>query len=158
LVYTPYLWCRKTVNTAKESPFPNVNRYVAQDLLTICSCNFATNINLRLIASPFTFAQLKKIFTCVLLLIILAGSFYPCCMADDCCNDEIALTHGQEGDKSEGACSPFFACATCTGFVETAKPISIQQPLIIKKMQRKGAIVFDLTTYSTSFWQPPRTS
>jgi len=99
---------------------------------------------------------MKKWLSFLLLLITLAGTIYPCCLEDEC-NDKEMATALQENEQSpEGACSPFFACASCEGSVEMSKLVQIVQPVIENQVLHETLVVFNLSTYSSSFWQPPR--
>lgn len=101
---------------------------------------------------------MKKWLTFLLLLITLAGTLFPCCLTDECNDEEIAKAQKQNKQATEGTCSPFFACATCPGFAHISKPVQIEQPSTPYQVHHESNIVFDLSTYSTSFWQPPRLS
>jgi hypothetical protein len=99
---------------------------------------------------------MKKGFTFLLLLITLAGTFFPCCLGDKCNDEEITTSQKQNNKQEEGNCSPFFACASCTGFTIMTKPVQIVQPVTEIQVHPETFVVFNLTTYSSSFWQPPR--
>ena len=101
---------------------------------------------------------MKKWLTFLLLLITLTGTFYPCCLIDECSEDEITSAQNENKQKQEGTCSPFFACATCPGFAAMLKPIQIAQPLLESPIHSEAVIAFNLASYSASFWQPPRYS
>ena len=75
---------------------------------------------------------------------------------DECCADQFAKTTSHDKHQKEGACSPFFACATCPGFVQLTKPVQLADPIIEKTIHHQAMLKIDLTTYSCSFWQPPR--
>jgi hypothetical protein len=66
---------------------------------------------------------MQKWLALLLLMITTAGTVIPCCLVDDCKADQAAVKG--PGGRQEGNCSPFFACATCAGFVEVSKPIQI---------------------------------
>lgn len=100
--------------------------------------------------------RMKKFFVFLLLLITAAGTFIPCCGVDDCCADQVTNTTNHDKHKNEGGCSPFFACATCTSSIEMTKPVQIEFPNVEKIIHHKAIVKFDLSTYSSSFWQPPR--
>lgn len=77
-------------------------------------------------------------------------------MVDECNDEEIATAKKENKQEPEGNCSPFFACATCPGFTEMSKPVEIVQPIIESQVSHGTIVVFNLSTYSASFWQPPR--
>jgi len=99
---------------------------------------------------------MKKWLTFFLLLITLSGTFYPCCLTDNCNEDDLASSQKKNNKQDDGNCSPFFACASCTGFTITSKPVEIIQPVIEIQIPTESFIVFNLTSYTASFWQPPR--
>jgi hypothetical protein len=99
---------------------------------------------------------MKKGLVFILLLIIAAGTFFPCCEIDDCPADRISSNTTNHDNKKEGNCSPFFACATCQGFAELAKPIRLTGPIIEKIVHHQTIVKLNLPTYFSSFWQPPR--
>jgi len=67
-----------------------------------------------------------------------------------------ARESGHNKNKAEEACSPFFACATCPGFVELSGPIQILHPVAIKQVHHERLESFSLYTFLNSCWQPPR--
>jgi hypothetical protein len=98
----------------------------------------------------------KNWLVIILLIITAAGTFIPCCGVDDCCADEFAATSNHKDHQSEGTCSPFFACATCPGFVLLSDRIQIIQPVPVKQVHHEEIVNHILSTYASSFWQPPR--
>ena len=99
---------------------------------------------------------MKRWLTFILLLVILAGTAFPCCLIDECNDEELAAAQQENKKQTEGNCSPFFACASCQGFAEMSKPVQIIHPVIENKVHHETFIIFNLTTYASSFWQPPR--
>jgi hypothetical protein len=56
----------------------------------------------------------KKWFSILLVLLTMAGSFFPCCVDDDCTDASTTENNRhQDEHKEKGNCSPFFACGTC---------------------------------------------
>ena len=101
---------------------------------------------------------MKQWLVLILLLVVAAGTFIPCCELDDCCADQIVNKSNHDKHKSEGACSPFFACATCSASVALTKPIQLVEPTVEKTVYHPVAVKFNLPSYSSSLWQPPRLS
>jgi hypothetical protein len=99
---------------------------------------------------------MKKWLVIMLLLVVAAGTFVPCCGVDDCCADQLTNTTNHDRHKNEGACSPFFACATCPGSVIVTNAVQIQIPVAEKPVHHQPLLKFNLPTFSPSFWQPPR--
>jgi hypothetical protein len=92
----------------------------------------------------------------LLLLLTMAGSFIPCCQVDNCPEDQTAATTTNDDHQPEGACSPFFACATCPGFTQLAKTIHLEMPEAVLPKHYPSAINFTITSYTASLLQPPR--
>ncbi|HEX8676034.1 MAG TPA: hypothetical protein VF700_02380, partial [Segetibacter sp.] len=92
----------------------------------------------------------------ILLLITLTGTFFPCCLVDECNDEEIAAAQKENKQQSEGACSPFFACATCPGFTAMSKPVQVVQPETENRLHHETLVVFNLPTFASCVWQPPR--
>jgi hypothetical protein len=100
---------------------------------------------------------MKKWAVIIMLFITSAGTFFPCCLIDDCCVDKSGSTsHNENQQKEKGNCSPFFACAACAAFVELAKPIQLTEPVFQKAVHPEKMFSSILSGYFHSFWQPPR--
>lgn len=97
---------------------------------------------------------MEKWIIFLLLLITTAGTFIPCCQRDNCCADQ-SINTKHENSKNEGTCPPF-ACATCFGFVELTNPIQSIQLLVQKQVHYEMFEVLNLSTFSATYWQPPR--
>jgi hypothetical protein len=99
----------------------------------------------------------KALFALLLLLIVIAATVTPCCVYEDCGDEEITLinTNNSEEDR-EGACSPFFSCASCCGFVWTTKPVQLASLQPAKPVYFEAMAVPKLQAVYSSFWQPPR--
>lgn len=96
------------------------------------------------------------LFAFILLLLTASGTFFPCCTQDDCANEVSTSTSGGDGDHDKGACSPFFACATCPGAAELHKIALAPAPEIEITMHWQTVYLERLSTFSSSFFQPPR--
>jgi hypothetical protein len=99
---------------------------------------------------------MKNWLVFILLLITTACTFIPCCGFDQCCADQVANTANHDRHQTESACSPFFACVTCPGFVQLTKQIQLCNPIVEKRVYPQTLLKIDLPTYSRFFWQPPR--
>jgi len=99
---------------------------------------------------------MKRWLVIILLFITGAGTFIPCCEVDDCQADQLTSSQKSDDNKEEDNCSPFFACATCPGFVELSKPIQLIQPLVQLQVHHTDFISLTLSTYSAKLFQPPR--
>ena len=101
--------------------------------------------------------SMKRWLVLFLVVITTAGMVIPCCNVDNCCADQLVFAGSHDEHSTEGSCSPFFACATCPGFVQLFQPVQLVQPAKEKQVHHERIINTSLTTYCSSFWQPPRT-
>ena len=92
----------------------------------------------------------------ILLIITLAGTFYPCCINDGCSSEEKSLTDHKTEKQPEGNCSPFFSCASCSGFTHAVKTISLKVPERHINIEHPITQEVIISSYISSFWQPPR--
>jgi hypothetical protein len=99
---------------------------------------------------------MKKWFTFILLLVTLTGTLFPCCLIDDCNDEEIVTGKKENNQEPEGTCSPFFSCATCPGFAEISKSVKLVQPEPRIHYHYPKNVSFILSTYSASLLQPPQ--
>lgn len=103
-----------------------------------------------------------KILCFILSLYVLFLVTAPCC-SDDNCNDEIKTkyteNHSQEHKDSDcNACSPFFTCGTCSGFVFTWVGVDFKEVPFIKD---KSVAVYKsqfANDFFAKIWQPPKIS
>ena len=101
---------------------------------------------------------MKKWLVFILAIVVAIGSAFPCCIEDNC-QDEISelATSPLDADKGE-ACSPFFSCGGCAGFVQITKPIIVPLVIILKPAHYEGFADLLYSGYYSSFFQPPRVS
>lgn len=118
-------------------------------MLQTFAFNYAVKLPLQL---------MQKWLVLILLITTTVGTFVPCCLVDNCNQEEAANTQTENRPKQEGACSPFFACVTCSGFTHMSKPVQISELVKEKQVHYETLIVFNPSTYTSSFWQPPRLS
>jgi hypothetical protein len=90
------------------------------------------------------------------LVITTAGTFYPCCLIDNCCSDEAASAHDKEQQRDENTCSPFFACDACAVSVEIAAGLQMGEPAFQKPTHQDNRSSFILCDYVRLCWQPPK--
>lgn len=108
----------------------------------------------------FRFSYLRavnRLMGYILLLIVAVAAFTPCCTGDEH-NEDAAVANPSDAKEGDDgcSCSPFFACATCTGFVSTAKAISIPAPAEYRLSWFEGALPRFSSAYTSTPWQPPR--
>jgi hypothetical protein len=99
---------------------------------------------------------MKRVLAFILSLIVFTGSVYPCCLEDDCHDEPTAVSSQQKYPEERGGCSPFFACATCPGFVHLERSISIPQPFIPGMAHFETPVKFFSSSYHSTLFQPPR--
>jgi hypothetical protein len=98
----------------------------------------------------------------ILSIYVFVLSTISCC-SDDNCNDEIKTqqtsNHSQDQkDNCCNACSPFFACGSCSGFMFSNTEFSF---LKIEVVQDKLGYVYDsnfIQDFVGKVWQPPKIS
>lgn len=99
----------------------------------------------------------KKWAAIIFLFLATAGTFYPCCLDDDCAGETTsASTHspGEENDK--GFCSPFSACASCAASEEISMGSFSFQQLKPAPVRYSTYITSNGEEVYSSLFQPPR--
>jgi len=102
----------------------------------------------------------NKCFAILLLLLVVVGSFVPCCAEDNCETEPSTVAsgtgHHNDRDDDGSGCSPFFACGTCAPAVITFS--AVQAPLIPAPQQDQYGFTCPdrLLQYHPSFFKPPR--
>jgi hypothetical protein len=79
---------------------------------------------------------------------------------EDGCTDDITQQENpaHPGHEDKGPCSPFFACGTCAASIDLNSPgvvLTETQPCVVK---HQSVYRFLLSSYTSSFFQPPRMS
>ena len=100
---------------------------------------------------------MQKWFVFILAVIVLSGSSFPCCIEDNC-HDELTISSSTGLPHEKGTCSPFFACATCSGIVQMAKFDQVPGPATQRFEHHEQIPVFLIPSYFATFFQPPRLS
>jgi hypothetical protein len=100
---------------------------------------------------------MKKCLVFILAIIVAVGSAFPCCIEDNC-QDETLSSAVSPVESEEEACSPFFSCGGCSGFVQITKPIIVPKIITQKPKHCEGIAAFLYSDYYSSFFQPPRIS
>lgn len=103
-----------------------------------------------------------KFFAIILSIYVLLLSAGPYC-ADSECEGEIApkkelSDHKKPSEKHCEACSPFFKCGSCAGFI-LSKPVSSMLVIACKPVQRFAPYCQpNLKKITLAIWQPPQLS
>jgi hypothetical protein len=101
----------------------------------------------------------KRWLTYLLLLITMAGTFYPCCMRDNCLNETAQQKRDSQQDQQEkGTCSPFFACGACAALADLHTPCIALSNMPAVILTHHSFYLLQLSTYCASTFQPPRFS
>src|SRR5688572_26201678 len=95
-----------------------------------------------------------KIIAFLMALVVLFGTIYPCCPSDGC-QDEITAPVSNEPSDPD-ACSPFFACNSCAGFVTIIKPFILNVPENKDPLYFEKYKSFTIADFYSSLFQPPR--
>ncbi|RYZ20596.1 MAG: hypothetical protein EOO16_16190 [Chitinophagaceae bacterium] len=99
---------------------------------------------------------MQRFLVFLLLLLVSVATLAPCCRYDDCASEHATAKH-EDQDKGDGACSPFFACASCPGFVATHKPLRVPLSPPEAPLRHVAREAFAPLQYVyRSFWQPPK--
>ena len=102
---------------------------------------------------------MKKWFAFILLVIVAAAVFVPCCTTDNCQADQEMTSKTQNHPlKSSGTCSPFTSCASCTGFVVINKIVQVAALPVALVEHHEHNNSFTPSSYTRSFLQPPKFS
>jgi len=105
-----------------------------------------------------------KLLTTIFAFYILALSTIPCCVFDNCPEDQIETTyltteHESSDDDGCGTCSPFFNCGSCTvGFTNYVTYTSLPKQQIFASDSKKYSYYKQTfnTNFSSTIWQPPK--
>lgn len=95
----------------------------------------------------------------ILAFIVAIASLTPCC-TEEGQGEEVAMAGQHQGPEEEDgcSCSPFFACATCPGFISTAQSINIPAPAEYLPAWFVKDLPYFSSLYTSAPWQPPRTA
>jgi hypothetical protein len=95
----------------------------------------------------------------ILAFIVAIASLTPCCDEGEQGEETAIAGKQQDHEEEDGcSCSPFYACATCPGFISTAQPIIIPAPAEYQPSWFIKDLPYFPSTYTSTPWQPPRTS
>jgi len=99
----------------------------------------------------------QRFIAILLLLLVAAGAFYPCCLDDDCAG-ELTQTDGDRSaeNSDKGFCSPFSACASCAASVDitTGNYVVVQPPPVSPRFSEY--LIANVEEVYSSLFQPPR--
>ncbi|RYG50840.1 MAG: hypothetical protein EOO01_09775 [Chitinophagaceae bacterium] len=102
---------------------------------------------------------MKKYIAIILFLLVAAGSFYPCCLDDDCAG-ELAQTENHSPERKQGDdqgfCSPFSACASCAASVDITTGVLILHQSSVAAPRFSEYLVANIEEVYSSLFQPPR--
>jgi hypothetical protein len=104
------------------------------------------------------FVAVKIFLALILSFIVFTETIVPCCLWDDCGQEEKGVSHDGE-KKPAGDCSPFATCSTCATAVLIAKSFTIVFTVPQLRITHMAAPQsFILSSYSKLLLQPPRLS
>lgn len=93
----------------------------------------------------------------IFLFLAMAGSFYPCCLNDDCAAETTQSgSHSPHKEDCKGFCSPFSVCASCASSVEIPTGNFHFQQLKPAPVRYNAYIVANGEEVYSSLFQPPR--
>ncbi|WP_114782411.1 DUF6660 family protein [Botryobacter ruber] len=97
-----------------------------------------------------------KYLTLLLALLVITLSVMPCCVAEECSEEEVTTEHADNHDSDADLCSPFYSCAACIGFTVSSFSIAIAAPpadvsiYFVRYRQRL------FSQFHQVIWQPPK--
>jgi hypothetical protein len=104
-----------------------------------------------------------KYLAFILSVFVLLLATIPCCLADDCTDEEVPAEQTADSDKEQsradancGLCSPFYSCHTCPGFAFTNTTPKIPLVLLADIKSYITCNQNSLFTFAASIWQPPK--
>ena len=118
-----------------------------------------TNIYTMLFSTANDYlCPVKKIVAFILAIIVAVAAYTPCCMVDDCHDEPITKQETPKESKAASACSPFFACASCNGFVPAEQVVTLTKPEVFFPKYNLSNFGFTTPAFAAFNWQPPRLS
>ncbi|MFD2068901.1 DUF6660 family protein [Pontibacter silvestris] len=100
-----------------------------------------------------------KVLTIILIILVVALSVLPCCMAGSCSDNEVKTEQTDNHDNGVDTCSPFYSCATCVGFTVSSSSLESVQPFrLFKSSYFAHYKQRTFTQYYHPIWQPPKIS
>lgn len=98
-----------------------------------------------------------KVLTVILALLVVVLSVAPCCVNDNCTNEEVTAGQRDSHKKDVELCSPFYSCSSCIGFTWThhhvEEPATLLSQGIIHFAEYKQS---SFIPYHHAIWQPPK--
>ena len=92
----------------------------------------------------------------LLAMIVMVSSVVPCCTADECREDIAAHSTPERPFEDACACSPFFACAFCSGFSYLTVDIQVPEPEAKQLAHYEKIVNIYPSVYCSGLFQPPR--
>jgi hypothetical protein len=99
-------------------------------------------------------------FILSIFILILSVTVYS---TNDNCNDDVKTeqtsnhhTSQENHNHCSDNCSPFLICNTCLGFINNAQFINIEPSFFLIEEKHSAFNSNRITTFCTSFWQPPK--
>jgi hypothetical protein len=121
-------------------------------------CNWVVFINMPHYGYLDKFVKVKIFLALILSFIVFTETIVPCCLWDDCRQEENSAAHSGE-KKSTGDCSPFATCSACAAAVLISKQFTVAFAVPKLHITHTAAPqYFILSSYNKSLLQPPRLS
>lgn len=93
----------------------------------------------------------------ILAILVAVAALTPCCTGEEHGEDAVASAPHDTREGDDGCrCSPFFACATCAGFISTAQPLAFPAPVAYLLQYFEATVASFPSAYLPAPWQPPR--
>ncbi|RYY55875.1 MAG: hypothetical protein EOO09_08690 [Chitinophagaceae bacterium] len=99
---------------------------------------------------------MNRVAAFLLLLLVLAGTFIPCC-PDDCGGETTVSECGSASDgDAKAVCSPFFACPGCAVSIEVPQAVLPVTPSATESPFYNTYLVKPSSEFHSTLFQPPR--
>jgi hypothetical protein len=100
---------------------------------------------------------MKPLIAFILSLLVAFGSIIPCCLWDNCGDEQVAMEFSDtNNDDDEANCSPFAACSSCNGFIPIVRTLKLVPLTSVKSSYNDQLVTGYSAGHISSFWQPPR--
>ena len=105
----------------------------------------------------FNYLRSMRFLLLIILLASIAATVVPCCAFDDC-KDELTSAAVPGKKEQKGNCSPLSICAGCSIAIAINKTVKFDTPQPAQIVFADNYTSAPLSSYTSSFWQPPRSN
>ncbi|MCC9166359.1 DUF6660 family protein [Pontibacter harenae] len=98
-----------------------------------------------------------KVLTVILAILVVALSVSPCCLTENCSDDEVKTEGTDNHAKDVDVCSPFYSCSACIGFTVSShsfEPVTVA--LLLDNYNLADYQQRFFSQFHHAIWQPPK--